>query len=158
MLLHTQHQIQDKILALSSFAAQAGFNIHPKKTQTLKIHAVSKEPVTLNGGPLEEADTSAYLASIINQQGGTDVDVKTRIGADFTRLKNIWKSQSHLLQGWYFQLVVELKRLAHPTGWPSCLQKILRVHWPDAISDGKIWKRTNQLQVDRRPEKEDEGR
>lgn len=76
--------------------SQVGFNIHQKKTQTLKIHAVSKEPVTLNGSPLEEADTFTYLGSIINQQGGTDVDVKTQIGkarAAFTRLKNICKSQ-----------------------------------------------------------------
>jgi hypothetical protein len=45
---------------------------------------------------IEESYT--YLGSVINQQGGTDADVKTRIGearASYKALKNIW--QSHLI-------------------------------------------------------------
>ena len=36
-----------------------------------------------------------YLGSIVNQQGGTNADVKTRIGkarASFIILKNVWRS------------------------------------------------------------------
>ena len=38
-----------------------------------------------------------YLGSIIDKQGGTDVNVKTRIGkarGAFKQLKNIWSSKS----------------------------------------------------------------
>ena len=46
----------------------------------------------LGDNNLEEVETFTYLGSIINQQGGTDADVKTRIGkarAAFIALKNI---------------------------------------------------------------------
>ncbi len=45
---------------------------------------------------LEEVDDFTYLCSIVNKQGGTDADVKARIGKArkaFLQLKNIWSSR-----------------------------------------------------------------
>ncbi|VDO63418.1 unnamed protein product [Schistosoma margrebowiei] len=44
-------------------------------------------------------ESFTYLGSIINEQGGSDADVKVRIGkakAAFLQLKNIWNSKQLL--------------------------------------------------------------
>lgn len=46
--------------------------------------------------PLEDVQSLTYRGSIINPQGGTDVDVKARIDkarTTFIQLKNIWSSR-----------------------------------------------------------------
>ncbi|XP_076451319.1 uncharacterized protein LOC143287222 [Babylonia areolata] len=49
-------------------------------------------PITLDGEALEDVESFPYLGSIVNKQGGTDADVKVRIGkarAAFRQLKNM---------------------------------------------------------------------
>ena len=46
------------------------------KTKVLRVKAASAEPVTLEGNEIEEIDTFTYMNTIIDKQGGTDVDVK----------------------------------------------------------------------------------
>ncbi|VDP74808.1 unnamed protein product [Schistosoma mattheei] len=44
---------------------------------------------------MEEVETFTYLSSIIDEQGGSDADVKAKIGqarTTFLQLKNIWDS------------------------------------------------------------------
>ena len=58
--------------------------------------SASTEPALLEGSPLDEVESFTYLGSIINVQGGTDRDVKTRIGkarTAFLQLQTIWKSR-----------------------------------------------------------------
>ncbi|KAL3877822.1 hypothetical protein ACJMK2_035466 [Sinanodonta woodiana] len=96
LLSHSQQQMQDKTNILAATSAQVGLNIHKDKTKILKINYTINNPVTLNGIPLEEVESFTYLGSIFNQQGGTDADVKARIGkarAAFIQLKNIWSSK-----------------------------------------------------------------
>ena len=38
------------------------------------------EPVTIEGAELGEVESSTYLGSVMEKSGGTDADVKTRIG------------------------------------------------------------------------------
>jgi len=50
----------------------------------------------LNGSPLEEVQSFTYQGSGIDQQGGTDVAIKSRTGkakAAYIQLKNIWSSR-----------------------------------------------------------------
>ena len=54
------------------------------------------ESITLEETQLEEVESSSYLSSIINKEGGTDADIRARIGkarAAFAQLKNIWRSK-----------------------------------------------------------------
>ena len=99
LLSHNQQQMQNKTTSLASHASQVGLHIHPNKTKILKINASSREAVKLVDNNLEEVETFTYLGSVINQQGGTDADVKTRIGearAAFMALKNIWRSNLNI--------------------------------------------------------------
>jgi hypothetical protein len=98
LLSHNQQQMQSKISSLASHSSQVGLHIHPDKTKILKIIASSTEAVKLGDNNLEEIKSFTYLGSVISQQGGTDANVKTRIGkarASYKALKNIWRS--HLI-------------------------------------------------------------
>ena len=62
----------------------------------MKMNTPSTDPVILDENQIEEVDTFTYLGSVIDKQGGTDADVKSRIGkarTAFTLLRNIWKSR-----------------------------------------------------------------
>ncbi|VDP23121.1 unnamed protein product [Schistosoma margrebowiei] len=54
--------------------------------------AANTNPITLDGETLEDVESFTYLGSIINEQEGSDADVKARIGkarVAFPQLKNI---------------------------------------------------------------------
>ena len=53
-----------------------GLNVREGKIKVLKVNADSTEPVTLE----VEVETFTYQGSIIAKQGGTDADVKAKIG------------------------------------------------------------------------------
>ncbi|CAH2251706.1 Hypothetical predicted protein [Pelobates cultripes] len=84
--------MQEKTSVLAATSAQVGLIIH-KKTKILKTNFSNINPITLNGSPLEEVQ---FFICIIDKQGGTDADVKARIGkarVAFIQLKNIWASR-----------------------------------------------------------------
>ncbi|VDO91151.1 unnamed protein product [Schistosoma margrebowiei] len=76
--------------------ASAGLSIHKGKTKVLKFKVENNNPVTLDGETLKDVEYFTYLGSIIDEQGGSDADVKARIGkarTAFLQLKNIWNSK-----------------------------------------------------------------
>jgi len=86
--------MEEKTSELAAISSRGGLNIHKCRTKILKVNAASMEPVTLEGNEIEEVET--YLDSIIDKHGGTDADVKARIGkarGAFIQLKNIWRSK-----------------------------------------------------------------
>ncbi|VDO53119.1 unnamed protein product [Schistosoma margrebowiei] len=83
--------------------------MHNGKSKILKYNTENSDPITLDGESLEDVESFTYLGSIIDEQGGSDADVKARINkarAALLQLKNIWNSkqlsvnqyQSHNLQ------------------------------------------------------------
>ena len=99
LLSHSRQQMQEKTSSLAAYASQVGLQIHPHKTKILKTNSTSTEPVNLGDNNLEEVETFTYLGSVVNEQGGTDADVETRIEKErvsFITLKNIWRS--HLIK------------------------------------------------------------
>lgn len=62
----------------------------------LGIRTSSNSRRASGGEALEEVETSTYLGSIIDKQGGSHADLNARIGktnATFLMLKNIWNSK-----------------------------------------------------------------
>ena len=153
LLAHTQQQMQEKTNIVAATSASMGLNIHKGKSKILKVNATSTSPIMLEGEALEEVDSFVYLGSVVDKQGGTDADVKIRIGkarAAFQQLKNVWVSNNlgSKLKVRIFNAMVKPVLLYGAETWRTtavnltriqsfinnCLRRILRIHWPDKIS------------------------
>ncbi|CAH8650385.1 unnamed protein product [Schistosoma mattheei] len=164
LLSRTHEQMQMKTASVAAVSASVGLSIHKGKTKVLKFNTQNSNPITLDGETLEDVESFTYLGSIIDEQGGSDADVKARIGkarVAFLQLKNIWNSKqlSTNIKVRIFNTNVKAVLLYGAETWRtttttikkvqvfinSCLRKILNIHWPDTISNSLLWERTNQL-------------
>ncbi|VDP50308.1 unnamed protein product [Schistosoma margrebowiei] len=88
--------MQTKTASVAAVSASVGLSIHKGKTKLFKFKAENSNPITLDGETLEDVESFTYLGSIIDEQGGSDADVKARIGKTrvaFLQLKIIWNSK-----------------------------------------------------------------
>ncbi|VDO59135.1 unnamed protein product [Schistosoma margrebowiei] len=72
--------------------AAVGLNIQKWKSKILRYNTTCTNPITIDGEDFEDVKTFTYLGSIIDEHGGSDADVKARIGearAAYLQLKNI---------------------------------------------------------------------
>ncbi|VDO98847.1 unnamed protein product [Schistosoma margrebowiei] len=169
LLSHTHEQMQMKTASVAAVSASVGLSIHKGKTKVLKFKAENNNPITLDGETLENVEFFTYLGSIIDEQGGSDADVKARIGkarTAFLQLKNIWNSKqlSTNIKVRIFNTNVKAVLLYGAETWRttsptikkvqvfinSCLRKILNIHWPDTISNSLLWERTNKEEIRKR--------
>ncbi|VDP28996.1 unnamed protein product [Schistosoma curassoni] len=85
LLSHTHEQLQMKTTSIVAASSAVGLSIHKGESKTLKYDTENTSPITLDGETL-----------IIDEQGGSDADVKSWIGktkAAFLKLNNIWDSK-----------------------------------------------------------------
>jgi len=166
LLSHSQKQMQEKTTHLETTSAGTGLNINKKKTELLKINTASSTPVTVNGEPIKEVDSFVYLGSIVDKKGGTDQDVKARIGkarAAFVMLKNIWASKeistktklrifnsnvkSTLLYGCETWRTTKTIQQKIQTFFNTCLRRIFQIRWPEKIRNEDLLERAGQEPV-----------
>jgi len=124
----------------------------------MRINAGTDEPVKIEG---EELKSFTYLGIIMDKNGGTDADVKTRIGkarSAFNMLKKVWSSReidtstklcvfhsnvkSALLYGAETWRTTKASIKKIQTFINQFLRRILRIHWPETISNENLWART----------------
>ncbi|VDP07909.1 unnamed protein product [Schistosoma margrebowiei] len=92
LLSHTHEQMQIKTASVAAVSASVGLSIQKGKTKVLKFKAEDRNSFTLDSETLEDVESFTYLGSIIDEQGGSDADVKARISkarTAFLQLKNI---------------------------------------------------------------------
>ena len=77
---HTRHQMQEKTSAVADVSALLGLKIHTGKSKVLKVNTVTDTPIMLEGEALDEVESFTYLGSIVDNTGGTEADVRARIG------------------------------------------------------------------------------
>ncbi|VDO68158.1 unnamed protein product [Schistosoma margrebowiei] len=153
LLSHTHEQMQMKTASVAAVSASVGLSIHKGKTKVLKFKAEYNNPITLDGETLENVESFTYLGSIIDEQGGSDLDVKARIGkarTAFLQLKNIWNSKqlSTNIKVRIFNTNVKAVLLYGAETWRtttitikkvqlfinSCLRMVLKIHHQEGIS------------------------
>lgn len=163
LLSHSHQQMQAKTSNLAHFSSRIGLSIHEEKTKVMKVNTQGSQSVKLNQTNLPEVETFTYLGSVINKQGGSDADIKTRIGkarGAFIALNNIWKSQqittrtklrlfnsnvkSILMYGSETWRYTKTNMNRIQTFINTCLRKIFKIKWPDTISNNELWQRANQ--------------
>ncbi|VDP50587.1 unnamed protein product [Schistosoma margrebowiei] len=95
LLSQTQQQMQEAT-SVAACSAAIGLNIYKGKSKILQHNTACTNPVTLDGKDLEDVKSFTYLGSIIDEDGGSDADMKERIGkarAAYLQLGNIWNSK-----------------------------------------------------------------
>ena len=156
LLSHTHQQMQEKTTIISTHSACLGLTIHKGKSKILKVNNNNTTPIRLEGEALEEVESSTYLGSVVDKLGGTDADVKVRIGkarAAFHQLQKVWGSSELprntkirifnsmvkpvLLYGAERTTVTTMKKIQSFIN--TCLRRILRVRWPNTISNLELW-------------------
>jgi hypothetical protein len=167
LLSHTQAQMQEKITTAAETSAQIGLNINITKTKILRANTTSHAPLNIEGQEIEEMGHFTYLGSIVDQQGGTEADIKGRIGkarVAFLQLGNIWKTKgiTTCTKVRIFNTNVKAVLLYGSETWRmtvatinriqafvnSCLRRILQIRWPDKISNTNLWQRSNQAPIE----------
>ena len=72
--------MQDKTDDLNTTSKKVGLGIHTVKSKVMKNSKVVETGVSLNGNPLEVVDIFCYLGRMVDSSGGTEADIKARIG------------------------------------------------------------------------------
>ncbi|VDP42492.1 unnamed protein product [Schistosoma margrebowiei] len=80
LLSQTQQQMQEKTTSVAAAPKAVDLNIHKGKSKILRYNTACTNPVTIDGEDLEDVKTFTYLGSIIDEHGGSDADMKARIG------------------------------------------------------------------------------
>ncbi|KAH9584561.1 Laminin subunit gamma-1 [Schistosoma haematobium] len=91
LLSQTQQQMQEKTTSVAAASAAVGLNIHKEISKILRYNTERNNRITLDGEDLEDVKIFTYLGSIIDEQGGSDTDVKAI--AAYSQLKNIRNSK-----------------------------------------------------------------
>ena len=166
-LLSGRYQdIQDKTETLSVTSCSVGLKISKRKTKVLRKNTRIKDAVRINNTPLEEVAEFVYLGSKVTAAGDCTTEISTRIskaGQAFGMLRNIWKCtnfstgtkmrifksnvMSVLLYGsecWKTTSMIEQKLEVFQN---KCLRRIVRVFWPNVISNDDLLKKTGMCKV-----------
>ncbi|VDO83872.1 unnamed protein product [Schistosoma margrebowiei] len=96
LLSQSQQQMQVKTTSVAAASAAVGLNIHKGRSKILRYNTTCTNPITIDGEDLEDVKTFTYLGSIIDEQGGSDADVKAqtvKARAAYLQSKNIWNSK-----------------------------------------------------------------
>ena len=86
--------MQNETDLLKVVSEKTGLKINKGKTEVMKINT-SVTPITVVGEDVKEVESFVYLGSVVDKKGGSDQDVKARVGkarGAFVLLKKIWGS------------------------------------------------------------------
>ena len=79
LLTHSTRTMQKMLERLGKESAKAGLKINVKKTKEMRIDLTNKQPFYIHNEIIERVTQFTYLGSIIDNTGGTEVDIKARI-------------------------------------------------------------------------------
>mgnify|MGYP003689858547 FL=1 len=133
----------------------------------MRMNVTNPSKFKINEEELEDVTSFTYLGCIISNDGGTDKDIKCRIGkaaAVFKSLKPIWTSSQISLNTKLniFNCNVKSVLLYTSETWRittasihrlqtftnRCLRSIFKIKWQDMVTSEEIWRRANQLPIE----------
>ena len=173
LLSHRYSNIQRKSDELARNAEKIRLQINTNKTKMLRHNSQTADPITIGGRDIEEVTEFTYLGAKVSTDGNSESEIKARIRkarVAFAALKNIWKTNkiSNRTKIRLFKSNVLSVLLYAAESWKvtkgicqmleffqnKCLSKILRIYWPNKISNTELHERTGMqpisLEVKRR--------
>ena len=167
LLSHRHQDAQEKLSRLAEEAEKTGLNINIKKTVVMRRNNKKQDPITLHDEDLNEVEKFVYLGSVVNTDGGTDEDIKSRINKArhaFNTLRPIWNSSALSLHNKIriFNTNVKSVLLYGSETWRTaksnthklqtfinrCFRNIINIRWPDVISNADLWDKTGQSPIE----------
>ena len=138
--------------------------VNPRPCDPIIVNGVNG----VNGEAIEEEQDSTYLSSNISRDGGADRDVELRIAKArqaFRMLRPIWLSSqlSTNTKIRIFDTNVKSVLLYGSETWKTtkslqsklqvfvnkCLRYILKIWWPNKITNEVLWRKTNREDITR---------
>ena len=129
----------------------------------VKINTRTSEPIPLESGTVEEVQDFIYLGSNICTNGGADKDVELRISKAhhaFRTLHPVWRSSQLSINTKIRIFNTNVKPvILYGSETTQCLNNklqvfinsrlryILKVWWPNKISNKELWKKTIQEEI-----------
>ena len=166
LLAHRFQDIQGKTNDLVMYGGQIGLHVNVAKTKVLKVNNKMNTDLTINNSIVDEVKEFVYLGSKITSDGDATSEVENRIPkarAAFASLRNIWKSsvitiqtkirifKSNILgvllygsESWKVTKHITNKLEVFQT---RCLRRILKIFWPNTISNKELHKRTSTMPI-----------
>ena len=167
LLSHNHKQMEEKLSCLEERAAETGLIISTKKTKVLKANTTNQAKLKVKSTPLEEVDSFTYLGSIMDSQGGSEKDIICRIGkarTAFRMMSPIWRAGNITLNTKMrlFNSNIKTILLYGCETWKTtkhlvnkiqvftntCLRQILKIRWPEKITNTALWEKTNQTPME----------
>lgn len=170
LLSQTNKDMSVKLQRLIHYAGQVGLKINVNKTKLMRLDTQQSRnliPLSIDNVNIDEVDEFCYLGSIITKDGGAESDVVSRIKKArqaFGMLTNLWKSSqvtrnlklrifksnvlSTLLYGsetWKVTATITNKLQVFVN---RCLRRILKIRWPETISNVDLHKRCKVDRID----------
>ena len=71
--------MQVKTSRIASEAKKLGVKINKNKTKVLRSNTTNKDPIQLEQERLDDVDRFSYLGSVVDQQDGSNADIKNRL-------------------------------------------------------------------------------
>ena len=159
--------IQDKTTSVKEWAEKAGLKINIGKTKSMRLNTKIDRPLRIDGQELEDVDQFTYLGSKVTKEGGASEDIKSRLQkarSAFLSLNQVWKSslysvktklkiynsnvKSVLMYGseCWKMTVADIKKCEAFNN--RCLRRIIRVFWPNKISNIELRERTKTQTIE----------
>ena len=95
LILQRDIDMKEELLELDKEARKTALKINVKKTKSSRLNHTSEATFTIRQDTIEEVQDVSYLGSTVSTEGGTDQDIRIRIGKAarvFNTLRPIWRS------------------------------------------------------------------
>ena len=98
LVSHRWQHMQSKTNGLANEGGKTGLGVHTGKPEGMRVNTTQRQAITLYGQALKQVEIFTYLGSMMTNSGGTDEDIRARIGkasGAFNALKPVWNSQTY---------------------------------------------------------------
>lgn len=167
LLSNSHSEMQAMLAQLNAAALRKSLKINERKTKLMRINANNLRPISLNNSNIQEVEKFCYLGSMMSVNGGTREDINSRIAKAalaYGRLNKVWLSSelssstklrifkacvlSTLLYGSETWSCTELEIARVQTFVNKCLRKILRIFYPETITNNELYERAQIDTID----------
>jgi hypothetical protein len=154
LVSHRYEHIQRKLDNLREESKKTDLKINSSKTEEVRVNTTVNQELRLNGEVIKRSSDFCYWGNVVAEDDGASTDVNVRIQkarGSFSKLRKVWLStsirkdtkisiftacvKSVLLYGCETWLVTSEIRRKIQTFVNRCLRYILRMWWPNIISN-----------------------